>query len=69
MVFCQDLTITDHGLCILFFSEALERLLYERFLEECNLPIPAVLLPKANRVNGDPSDIVDEIQGHADEYS
>ena len=47
----------------------MERLLYERFLEECNLPIPDVLLPNANRVNGDPTDIVDEIQGHADEYS
>ena len=50
-------------------SEALERLLYERFLEECNLSIPDILLLKANRVNGDPIDIVDEIQSHADEYS
>ena len=32
------------------FSEALERLIFERFLEECNLPIPDVLLPNANRV-------------------
>ena len=51
------------------FSEALERLLYERFLEECNLSIPDVLLLNANGVNGDPTDIVDEIQSHADEYS
>ena len=55
-------------MCILF-SEALERLIFDRFLEECNLPIPDVLLPNANRVNGDPTDIVDEIQSHADEYS
>ena len=55
--------------CAFYFSEALERLLYERFLEECNLPIPDVLLLNANRVNGDPTDIVDEIQSHADEYS
>ena len=34
---------------------------------ECNLPMPDVLLPNAR--NGDPTDIVDEIQGHADEYS
>ena len=50
-------------------SEALERLLYERFLEECHLSVPNVLLLNANRVNGDPTDIVDEIQSHADEYS
>ena len=51
------------------FSEALERPIFERFPEECNLPIPDVLLPNADRVNGDPTDIVDEIQSHADEYS
>ena len=51
------------------FSEVLERLLYERFLEECNLSIPGVLLLNGNRVNGDPTDLVDEIQSHADEYS
>ena len=50
------------------FSEALERLLYERFLQKCNLSIFDVLLPNANRVNGNPTDIVDEIQSHADEY-
>ena len=51
------------------FLEALERLLYERFLDECNLPILDVLLPNANRVSGDPTDMVVEIQSHANEYS
>ena len=51
------------------FSEALEWLLYERFLEECHLSITDVILLNANRVNGDLTDIVDEIQSHADEYS
>ena len=51
------------------FSEALERLLYERFPEECNLPIPDVPLPNANKVNSDPTDIVHEIQSRTDVYS
>ena len=56
-------------MCILFFRGTSIAFLYERFLEECHLSIPDVLLLNANRLNGDPTDIVDDIQSHADEYS
>ena len=47
------------------FSEALERLLYDRFLEEYKLNIPDLIQLAAN----DPySDIVTEVKSHIDEY-
>ena len=47
------------------FSEALERLLYDRFLKEYKLNIPDLIQLAANNPN---SDIVIEVKSHIDEY-
>ena len=50
------------------FSEALERLLYDRFLKEYKLNIPDLIQLAANDPNSDHSDIVTEVKSHIDEY-
>ena len=50
------------------FSEALERLLYDRFLEEYKLNIPDLIQLAANDPYSDHSDIVTEVKSHIDEY-
>ena len=49
-------------------SEALERLLYDRFLKEYKLNIPDLIQLAANDPNSDHSDIVTEVKSHIDEY-
>ena len=50
------------------FSEALERLLYNRFLKEYKLNIPDLIQLAANDPNSDHSDTVAEVKSHIDEY-
>ena len=50
------------------FSEVLERLLYDRFLEEYKLNIPDLIQLAANDPYSDHSDIVTEVKSHIDEY-
>ena len=50
------------------FSEALERLLYDRFLKEYKLNIPDLIQLAANDPNSDHSDIVTEVKSHINEY-
>ena len=50
------------------FSEALERLLYDRFLEEYKLNISDLIELAANDPNSDHSDNVTEVKSHIDEY-
>ena len=50
------------------FSEALESLLYDRFLETYKLNIPDLIQSSASDPNSDHSDIVTEVKSHIDEY-
>ena len=50
------------------FSEALERLLYDRFLKEYKPNIPDLIQLAANDPNSDHNDIVTEVSSHIDEY-
>ena len=50
------------------FSDALERLLYDRFVKEYKLNIPDLIQLVANDPNSDHGDIVTEVKSHIDEY-